>query len=117
MNKSCPKDNFPTPYIDQIINECVTSEIFSFMDGFSRYNHIQIKLKDLSWGIFADHKIHFNLKNPRANFQWAMAFALHDLKRIIEVYLDDLSAHSCKRVDHPSHLRILFEGHGNYKFS
>jgi hypothetical protein len=42
LNKACPKDNFPTPFIDHIINECVGSEIFSFMDGFSGYNQIQI---------------------------------------------------------------------------
>jgi hypothetical protein len=34
LNKACPKDNFPTPFIDQILDECVGSEIFSFMDGF-----------------------------------------------------------------------------------
>ena len=38
MNKSCPKDNFPTPFIDQILDECVGSEVFLFMDDFSRYN-------------------------------------------------------------------------------
>src|SRR5882672_10199696 len=46
LNRACPKDNFPTPFIDQILDECVVSEVFSFMDGFSRYNQIQIKLKD-----------------------------------------------------------------------
>jgi hypothetical protein len=34
MNKVCPKDNFPTPFIDQIIDECADSAIFSFIDGF-----------------------------------------------------------------------------------
>ena len=38
LNKSCPKDNYPTPFIDQIIDACVGSEVFSFMDGFSGYN-------------------------------------------------------------------------------
>jgi hypothetical protein len=38
LNKACPKDNFPTPFIDQILDECEGSEIFSFMDGFSGYN-------------------------------------------------------------------------------
>jgi hypothetical protein len=46
LNKAFPKDNFPTPFIDQIIDECVGCEAFSFMDGFSRYNQIQIKPKD-----------------------------------------------------------------------
>ena len=38
LNRACPKENFPTPFIDQILDECVGSEVFSFMDGFSGYN-------------------------------------------------------------------------------
>ena len=42
INRAYPKDNFPTPFIDQIINDCEGSELFSFMDGFSSYNPIEI---------------------------------------------------------------------------
>ena len=52
LNRAYPKDNFPTPFIDQILDECVGSEVFSFMDGFSGYNQIQIKAED-------QHKIAF----------------------------------------------------------
>lgn len=38
LNKAFPKDNYPTPFIDQIIDDCAGCEIFSFMDGFSGYN-------------------------------------------------------------------------------
>jgi hypothetical protein len=38
LNKACPKDNFPTRFIDQIIDECVGCEAFSFMDNFLGYN-------------------------------------------------------------------------------
>jgi hypothetical protein len=37
LNKSCPKDNFPTPFIDQIIDQCAGCEVFYFMDTFFRY--------------------------------------------------------------------------------
>ena len=40
LNWSCLKDNFPIPFIDQILDECAGSEVFSFMDSFSRYNQI-----------------------------------------------------------------------------
>ena len=43
LNRACPKDNFSTPFIDQILDECAGSEVFSFMDDFSGYNQIQIK--------------------------------------------------------------------------
>ena len=42
-------------------------------------------------------------------FQRAMTLIFHDLKMIIEVYLDDLTAHSHLRVCHPYHLRLVFE--------
>jgi hypothetical protein len=42
LNHTCPKDNFPTPFIDQIIDDCTGHEVFSFMDSFSGYNQIQI---------------------------------------------------------------------------
>jgi hypothetical protein len=116
LNKACPKDNFPTPFIDQIIDECAGCEAFSFMDGFLGYNQIQIKPKDqhktafiCPWGTFAYRKMPFGLKNVGATFQWAMSFSFHDLKHIVEAYLDDLASRSRKRTDHPTHLRLIFE--------
>ena len=60
LNRASPKDNFPMPFIDHILDECAGSEVFSFMDGFSRYNQIQIKPEDqhktafiYPWGTFA----------------------------------------------------------------
>jgi hypothetical protein len=116
LNKACPKDNFPTPFIDQIIDECVGCEAFSFMDGFLGYNQIQIKPDDqqkttfiIPWGKFAYRKMPFGLKTVGATFQWSMSFSFHDLKHIVEAYLDDLASRSHKRTNHPTHLRLIFE--------
>ena len=116
LHKACPKDNFLTPFIDHILDECMGSEVFSFMGGFLGYNQIQIKLEDrykltfiCPWGTFSYRKMPFCLKNTVATFQRAMNFAFHDLKHIVEAYLDDIAAHSCKRVDHSSHLRLVFK--------
>ena len=46
MNLECPKDNFPTLFIDQIIDTCADHEVFSFMDVFFCYNQIQIRKED-----------------------------------------------------------------------
>jgi hypothetical protein len=116
LNKACLKDNFPTPFIDQIVDECAGCEVFSFMDGFSGYNQIQIKPEDqhkttfiCPWGTFVYRKMPFGLKNVGATFQWAMSFSFHDLRHIVEAYLDDLASRSRKRSDHPAHLRLIFE--------
>jgi hypothetical protein len=111
INKSCPKDNFPTPFIDQIVDDCVGSEIFSLMDGFSGYNQINIVPEDqhkttfiCPWGTFAYRKLPFSLENAGATFQRTMSYAFHDIKHIVQPYLDDLPTHSMRRVDHPTHL-------------
>ena len=59
--------------------------------------------------MFEYRKIPFGLKNVGATFQRATNFSFHDLKNIIEVYLDDLDAQSRMRVRHPYHLRLVFE--------
>ena len=46
------------------------------------------------WGTFAYRKMPFGLKNAGATFQRAMSFAFHDLKHIVEAYLDDLASRS-----------------------
>jgi hypothetical protein len=51
----------------------------------------------------------FGLKNVGATFQRAMSFSFHDLKHIVEVYINDLASCSRKRSDHPTHLRLIFE--------
>ena len=86
------------------------------MDGFFGYNQIQIKPEDqhktafiCPWGTFAYQKMPFGLKNVGATFQRAMTLIFHDLKSIIEVFLDDLVAHSHMRMRHSYHLRLVFE--------
>ena len=34
LNKACPKDDFPLPYIDVIVDSTTSSAMYSFMDGF-----------------------------------------------------------------------------------
>ena len=35
LNKACPKDNFPLPHIDVLVDNTTRSALMSFMDGFS----------------------------------------------------------------------------------
>ena len=35
LNKACPKDPFPLPHIDQMVDATVRFELLSFMDAFS----------------------------------------------------------------------------------
>jgi hypothetical protein len=69
------------------------------MDGFSVYNQIQINPEDhhkrdfiCLWGTFAYRKMPFGLNNVGDTFQRAMSFSFHDLKQLVEGYLDDLES-------------------------
>jgi hypothetical protein len=111
INQACPKDKFPTPFIDQIFDDCVGSEIFSLMDGFSSYNQINILHVDqhktdfiCPWGTFSYWKLPFSLKNIGVTFQRSMSYAFHDINNIVQPYLYYLSLHSMHRSDHLAHL-------------
>jgi hypothetical protein len=85
------------------------------MDDFSGYNQIDILPYDqhkttfiFPWGTFSYRKLPFGLKNVGATFQWAMSYAFHDIKHIVEPYLNDLPTHSSHREDHIQHLRAIF---------
>jgi hypothetical protein len=65
------------------------------------YNQINIVPEDqhktafiCPWGTFAYRKLPFGLKNVGATFQRAMSYSFHDIKHIVQPYLDDLPAHS-----------------------
>ena len=40
LNKAYPKDSFPLPRIDQLVDSIVGHKLLSFMDAFSGYNQI-----------------------------------------------------------------------------
>ena len=53
-------------------------------------------------------QITFRIKNAGATFQREMSYAFHDIKHIVQPYLDDLPTHSLHRNDHHIHLRAIF---------
>jgi hypothetical protein len=46
INKETLIDYFPLPFIDQVLDTLSGKQYISFLDGFSRYNQIQIALED-----------------------------------------------------------------------
>jgi hypothetical protein len=38
LNRACPKDSFPLPQIDLLVDSTSGHELFTFMDAFSGYN-------------------------------------------------------------------------------
>ena len=48
LNKTCPKDDFPLPHIDVLVDNTAGSALMSFMDDFSGYNQIKIAPRDMT---------------------------------------------------------------------
>ena len=42
LNKACPKDNFPLPRIDQLMDFTAGHKLLTFLDAFSGYNQIKM---------------------------------------------------------------------------
>ena len=47
LNKASPKDDFPLPHIDILIDNTIRHVLLSFMVGFSRYNQIKMAPEDM----------------------------------------------------------------------
>ena len=47
LNEACPKDSFPLPPIDQIVDSSAGHGMLSFMDAFSGYHQIPMHLLDM----------------------------------------------------------------------
>jgi putative transposase len=42
LNKHCPKDPFPLPHIDQVVDSTAGSVLLYFLDCYSRYHQIAL---------------------------------------------------------------------------
>ena len=98
LNRANPKDDFPLPHIDVLVDNTAQCKVFSFMDGFSGYNQIKMVPEDMEkttfitpWGTFCYKVMPFGLKNAGATYQRAMVTLFHDMiHQEIEVYVDDM---------------------------
>ena len=108
LNKSSPKDDFPLPHIDMLVDSTEKFKVFSFMEGFSRYNQIRMAPEDMEkttfithWGTFCYRMMPFGLKNVGAMYQRSMTTLFHDLMhKEIEVYVDDMISKSQSEEGH-----------------
>ena len=76
LNRACPKDEFPLPNMDLLIDSAAGSAMFSFMDGFSGYIQIKMALRDAEktafrtpMGNFYYTMMSFGLKNAGVTYQ------------------------------------------------
>ena len=118
-----PKDDFPLPYIDVLVDNMAGSALMSFMDSFMGYNQIKIVSKDMTkitftteWGIYCYTIMLIQLKNAGATYQRMAMALLHDMMHNeVEVYVDDMIVKSKDRGGHIINLMKFFERIKEYR--
>ncbi|KAF8109753.1 hypothetical protein N665_0092s0025 [Sinapis alba] len=122
LNKACPKDSFPLPHIDQMVESTSGNELLSFMDAFSGYNQIMMHPDDrektsfiTDRGTYCYRVMPFGLKNAGATYQRLVNRMFADKLGItMEVYIDDMLVKSLIAKDHIRHLSECFETLNKY---
>ena len=114
LNKaSPPKDDFPLPHIDMLVDITIGHSMLSSMDGFYGYNKIMMALEDMEktsfiieWGTYLYRVMPFGLKNVGATYQRVATTMLQDIMHIdVEVYVDDMIVKSQDKADDSCHNR------------
>ena len=117
LNEACPKDSFPLPQIDQIVDVSTKHGMLSFLEAFSGYHQIPMHPPDVEksafitlHGLFCYNVMPFGLKNARATYQRLLTKMFRPLLgKTMEVYIDDMMVKSKERPNHAEHLQEAFE--------
>ena len=98
LNKACPKDPFPLPRIDQIVDSTAGCDLLCFLDAYFGYHQISMCRADedktafmMPFGVYSYTRMPFGLKNTGPTYQRCMQYTLHpQLGRNVEAYVDEL---------------------------
>jgi hypothetical protein len=96
-NDACLHDHFPTPFINEVLENVGGQEAYSFIDGFSSYHEIKIAPKDrykttfsTKWGSYQYTMMPFGLKNAPVIFSRVVIIVFKEfIHQFLEVYLED----------------------------
>jgi hypothetical protein len=116
LNKACPKEEFPLPRIDSLVDAAASSELMSLLDCYSGYHQIWMKKEDelkTSFITPSDTYCYLRmpegLKNARGSFNRMTAKVLHSqIGRNVLTYVDDIIVKSTKQENHIANLQEAF---------
>jgi hypothetical protein len=114
--KACPKDNFPLPRIDKIIDSAAGCEVMSLLDCFSGYHQIYMKEEDKAstsfitpFGTYCFVRMPEGLKNAGSTFSCLTKKVLENqVGRNIFTYVNDIVVASKSKEDHLTDLVETF---------
>ena len=116
LNRACPKDSFPLPRIDQLMDSTAGHKLLTFMDAFLGYNQIRMTEEDqektsfiTSQGLYCYKVMPFGLKNAGATYQRLVnKMFSRPIGRNMEVYVDDMLVKSREELTHLDDLKETF---------
>ncbi|RDX72728.1 hypothetical protein CR513_47744, partial [Mucuna pruriens] len=82
LNIACPKDPYPLPNIDDLVDGASGCRLLSFMDAYSGYNQIRMHLSDESKTAFIIDEGNFCYN--------VMSFGLKLQEQWLDVYIDNM---------------------------
>ena len=117
LNRACPKDPFPMPRIDQLVDATVGHPRMSFLDAFQGYHQIPLATNDQEKTAFVTpvgnyhYKVMpFGLKNTGSTYQRMMTKMFEpQLGKNVEVYIDNMVVKSKLVSVHLADLTNIFE--------
>jgi hypothetical protein len=116
LNKACPKDEFPLPRIDSLVDAVASSGLMSLMDCYSGYHQIWMRKEDepktsfiTPNGTYCYLRMPEGLKNAGGSFSRMAAKVLHSqIGRNVLTYVDDIIVKSTKQENHVTDLQETF---------
>ena len=116
LNKAYPKDSFPLPRIDQLVDSTARHKLLTSMDAFSGYNQIRMVEEDqektsfiTSQGLYCYKVMPFGLKNVGATYQRLVnKMFSKQIGKNMEVYVDDMLVKSREELAHLDDLKETF---------
>src|ERR1051325_7711382 len=99
LNKPTRQDNYPLPFIDQMLERLSKNTRVCYLDGYSGFSQIHVNTVDQEkttftcpYGTYAYRRMPFGLCNAPATFQRCMMAIFADfIDNIMEVFMDDIS--------------------------
>jgi hypothetical protein len=121
LNKACPKDEFPLPRIDSLVDVVASSKLMSLLDCYSGYHQIWMKKEDepktsfiTPSGTYCYLRMPEGLKNvggsfSEGSFSRMTTKVLHfQIGRNVLTYVDDIIVKSTKQENHIANLQETF---------
>ena len=117
LNKACPKDPFPLPRIDQLVDSVLGHARLSFLDAFQGYHQIPMNASNQDKttfitprGTYCYKVMPFGLKNTGATYQRMVTKLFgHMIGKTVEVYIDDMLVKSLREENHVADLLQVFD--------